>query len=81
MSGYVRDAGSSAPLAGATVQAQGQSTVSEADGRYSFERLSFDSSLTITARREGYRDYSETLNAIPANAAYGIFRDIRMTRQ
>ena len=79
MSGTVRDATTNAPLSNATVRAQGSSTVSDADGRYSFPRLSFSSALVITATKDGYRDYSETLPATPETSAYGIFRDIRLT--
>ena len=81
MSGTVRDSATNAPLPNATVEAQGRSTVSSADGSYSFPRLSFSSALVVTAKKDGYRDYSETLQATPETSAYGIFRDIRMSRQ
>jgi hypothetical protein len=78
MSGMVRDAITNAPLANATVEAQGHSTVSAADGTYSFPRLSYSPALVVTARKDGYRDYSETLQATRETSAYGIFRDIRL---
>ena len=80
MSGIVRDAVTNAPISGATVQAQGKASVSEQDGAYSFDRLSFSSSLTITARKEGYRDYSETIDGRRETSGYGILRDIKMTK-
>ena len=79
MAGTVRDATTNAPLSNATVRAQGSSTVSDADGRYSFPRLSFSPALVITATKDGYRDYSETFPATRETSGYGIFRDIRLT--
>src|SRR5688572_27852329 len=43
LNGTVRDAESNTPIAGATVQAAGKSTVSEANGWYSFGSLSYRS--------------------------------------
>ena len=79
MAGTVRDATTNAPLSNATVRAQGHSTVSAADGRYSFPRLAFSPALVVTATKDGYRDYSETLQATRETSGYGIFRDIRLT--
>jgi len=79
MSGTVRDATTNAPLSKATVRAQGSSTVSGADGRYYFNRLSYSSALLVTATKDGYHDYSTTLRATPETSAYGIFQDIRLT--
>lgn len=81
ISGTVRDSVTNAPISNATVEVQARSTVSATDGRYSFSRLSYSSRLVVTAKKDGYRDYSETLQATPENAAYGIFLDIQMSRQ
>jgi len=80
VSGTVRDAASSATIPGATVEVGDHSTVSAADGSYSFGSMEFNSSLKIRARKDGYVEYATTIDASRENAGYGVFHDIRMSR-
>jgi len=81
MGGTVRDSASNATIAGVTIRVKDSSTVSGANGRYQFSSLgSFTSSLRITARKDGYVEYSATIDASRENAGYGIFYDISMSR-
>jgi hypothetical protein len=61
LSGIVTDAQTNQPISGTIVAANGRSSVSGGDGRYSIAGLS-NQTYTLTANHAGYLPFSATLN-------------------